>query len=227
MKKNNKSKGGFGGSFLCFYISLLFSMALKYILNQYIIVHNKEDSEIFYATLIGCHIIPIILALIFYFLFAKIFESNIPKPEDKKESNSGCRLFGCIIYKESEDNPLDIKCEGIRKGCRKCYFNCFCYCCCCCKCFSCNNCCCDSKTDDELYDVENRDKMICIIYKSSGVISWFCDLLTNRNVMIYCFIMLFLQLINCGFRGSLSSYLSNCEEQKRDIINLLGLAGIF
>ena len=227
MKKNNKSKGGFGGSFLCFYISLLFSMALKYILNQYIIVHNKEDSEIFYAALIGCHIIPIILALIFYFLFAKIFESNIPKPEDKKESKSGCRLFGCIIYKESEDNPLDIKCEGIRKGCRKCYFNCFCYCCCCCKCFSCNNCCCDSKTDDELSDVENRDKMICIIYKSSGVISWFCDLLTNRNVMIYCFIMLFLQLINCGFRGSLSSYLSNCEEQKRDIINLLGLAGIF
>ena len=225
--ENNKSKGGFGGSFLCFYISLLFSMALKYILNQYIIVHNKEDSEIFYAALIGCHIIPIILALIFYFLFAKIFESNIPKPEDKKESKSGCRLFGCIIYKESKDNPLDIKCEGIRKGCRKCYFNCFCYCCCCCKCFSCNNCCCDSKTDDELSDVENRDKMICIIYKSSGVISWFCDLLTNRNVMIYCFIMLFLQLINCGFRGSLSSYLRNCEEQKRDIINLLGLAGIF
>ena len=36
--ENNQSKGGFGGSFLCFYISLLFSMALKYILNQYIIV---------------------------------------------------------------------------------------------------------------------------------------------------------------------------------------------
>ena len=87
MKKNNKSKGGFGGSFLCFYISLLFSMALKYILNQYIIVHNKEDSEIFYAALIGCHIIPIILALIFYFIFFSLKYLNLISQNQKTKKS--------------------------------------------------------------------------------------------------------------------------------------------
>ena len=221
----NDKKSNVGGSFLSFYISILFSMALKYILNQYIIVQNNGDIDIFYGALFGCFCIPILSSLIFYLPFSKILNSNIPK-QDKKESKSGCRLLGCIIYSESEDNPENIKCEGIRKGFRKCYFNCFGYCCCCCKCFACNKCCCDNKTDDELSDANNRDKMICIIYKSSGIITWFCDLLTSRILLLFCFIMYFLQLINIGFRGSLSSYLSHCEDSERTIINLLGLAGI-
>ena len=109
-QNDKKSKDNFGGSFLSFYISILFSMALKYILNQYIIVQNNGDIDIFYGALFGCFCIPILSALIFYLPFSKIMNSNIPK-QDKKESKSGCRLLGCIIYSESEDNPENIKCE--------------------------------------------------------------------------------------------------------------------
>ena len=223
-----KDKKNFGGSFLGFYISILFSMAIKYLLNQYLIVQNKEDSDKFYSGLFVYYLYSIILALIFYFIFSFIFVSNIPKKEDKKKSKSGCRLLGCIVYSESEDNPINIKCEGIRKGCRKCYVNCFCHLCCCCKCFACNNCCCccDNKTNIELSEAINRDKMICIIYKTTGIISWFCNLLTNRFMIIFILIMYFLQIINYGFRETLSNYLSNCEDSEITIINLLGLAGI-
>ena len=38
--------------------------------------------------------------------------------------------------------------------------------------------------------------------------------------------MFYLQLINYGFRGSLSNYLSKCEDSEKNVINILSLVGI-
>ena len=228
--KNNKMKdneGEFNGYFTGFFISILVSMALKNILNQYIIVPNAENISIFYGTLLGCYCIPIILALLVFILFSKIFNSTIKKNEDPTgKTKSGCRFCGYVFYTESEPNPEKIKCEWMRKGFRKCYVNCFCYNCCCFKCLACKKCCGDEKDDHELSDVKGRDKKICIIYKVYGKFAWLCDLVTNRELLGFSLLMFYLQLINYGFRGSLSNYLSKCKDSERNVINLLSLAGI-
>jgi hypothetical protein len=78
-----------------------------------------------------------------------------------------------------------------------------------------------------LSQINNREKQLYIIFRTSGKCSWFCNLLTNRIVYGYSFIMIFLELINFGFRPSLTSFLKNCDNSKKDIINIFLLLGIF
>ena len=222
----NENEGDFNGFFLGFFISILFSMAFKNLLNQYFIVPYSDDISIFYGALLGCYSIPIILALIFYVFFSKIFESIIEKEDPKAKKKSGCRCCGYICYSESEPSPLNIKCGGIRQGFRKCYVNCCCYICCCCECFQCKKCCGDEKTELELAGLEGREKRICIIYKSYGIIMWACDLLTNSYLVGFSLLMFYLQIINYGCRRSLSEHLEKCEDSKKNLLNILSLAGI-
>lgn len=230
--ENNKMKdneSSYNGYFSGFFIAILLSMALKNILNQYIIIKNFEDVPTFYGILLGCFCIPIILALIVYIIFSKIFDSSIDKKDPKAGTKSGCRCCGYVYYSESKPNPLNIKCEWLRKGFRKCYVNCCCYCCCCCccQCFACEKCCGDEKTFEELSDASyDKEQKICVCYKSYGKFAWFCDLITKRELLGASILMYFLQIINYGFRRDLSNYLDNCEDEKRNIINILSLGGI-
>lgn len=224
-------KGKYNGYFFGFFLSILVSMALKNILNQYLIIPFSTNHLKFYGILIGCGCIPILSALLIYCCFSKILTKQTEDEEEgknkqNKHTKSGCRLLGYMFYIEEEPNPINIKCGSIRKGCRKCYVNCYCYKCCCFKCFSCEKCCCEEKSFLELSDSKFRDKKICIIYKTTGLIASCCELVTSRIIMGYSLLMFFLQIINYGSRKSLSQYLDICEDSKKNIFNLLSLGGI-
>ena len=234
--KKRKYGGNYNLYFFGYFLSILISMFLKIIINKYFIwpKYNNEDNLSFFIAIIIFHTSPILLSLIFYFIFSIIFNSKIKKKQ-KNKIISSCRLFGYIYYSEKETNHKNIACEECRTGIRKCYYNCYCYKCPCFKCCECNICCqcfhcscieCCSKEED-LSQIKNRDKQIYIIFKTSGKFSWFCNLLTNRIVLGYSLIMIFLELINFGFRPSLTTFLKNCDNSKKDIINIFLLLGIF
>ena len=73
MVYKDEIKGDYNGLFLGFFISILASMALKNILNEYLIIKFLDRHLLFYGTIVGCSLIPIILALLFYCCFSKIF----------------------------------------------------------------------------------------------------------------------------------------------------------
>ena len=163
-----KTKKEYNGYWLGYFISILFSMGLKFVLNRFIIVQEHGKIKNFYGLLIACHCVPILLSLLIYYFFSKIFNDKIVKPEKKKKSASSCRFFGYVYYSEEEENEKDITCGGCRKGFRKCYYNCLCWACPgfdCCECLTC--CCCCGEKDD-LSEVNYREKKICVIYKTTG-----------------------------------------------------------
>lgn len=230
-----RGSGNYNGYFLGYFLSILISMYLKITINRHIIrpIYNKEDYSLFFNSLILCHIFPILLSLIFYFIFSIIFESKMKKKEDKNVIISSFRCCGYIFYSEKEPNPKSIKLEGYRTGIRKFYTNCYCYkfpcfkCCeckVCCKCCSCIEWC---SREEDLSQIENRKKNLYIIFRTSGKMYWLCNLLSNRTIMGFSFLMYFLELINIGFRPSLSTYHKNCEDSNKEIINMLLLLGIF
>ena len=221
-----KKRKTYNGYFLGYFISILVSMAFKYILNRFIIVQENGKIRKFYAALIACHCIPILLGLLVYLFFSKIFDKNIVEQKKKKDKYSGCRILGYVYYHEKKPNPVDIKCEGCRKGFRKCYFNCSCYKFPCFGCCECKKCCCCCGEEDNLSEVDNKDKEIYVIYKSTGLCSWFCDLVTNNTLLLFAIIMFFLELINFGFKPGLSNFLEDMDKTKIFIVNLLNLAGI-
>ena len=234
--KDRKYGGNYNLYFFGYFLSILISMFLKIIINKYYIwpKYNNENNLLFFIAIIIFHISPILLSLFFYCIFSIIFNSKIKKNK-KNKIISSCRLFGYIYYSEKETNPKNITCEECRTGIRKCYYNCYCYKCPCFKCCECNICCqcfhcshieCCSKKED-LSQINNRAKQIYIIFRTSGIFSWFCNLLTNRIVYGFSFIMIFLELINFGFRPSLATFLKNCDNSKKDIINIFLLLGIF
>ena len=227
MVYKDEIKGDYNGLFLGFFISILASMALKNILNEYLIIKFLDRHLLFYVMIVGCSLIPIILALLFYCCFSKIFNPKKKEEKSKEKTFSGCRLCGYLFYIEEEPNPNDIKCGAIRKAWRKCYFNCYLDClCCCCKCLSCEKCCCEEKTFAELSDLQSRDSKICIIYKTTGIMSSICDLITKRTLLACSLVMFLLQIINYGSRKSLSEYLETCGDSKRLLLNILSLLGI-
>ena len=165
-KKENVKE--YNGYFLGFLISILVSMGLKFILNRFVIVQKQGKIGKFYGLLIAFHAGPIILSLIVYYIFSIIFNEKIVKPEDKKKSTKSCRVCGYVYYSEEEPNDIEIKCEGCRKGFRKCYYNCLCSSCPCFKCCECKKCCCCFGEEQDLSEVNHREKKICIIYYSTG-----------------------------------------------------------
>ena len=252
-KVKKKGDGEYNGYILGYYLSILISMALKIVINKYIICvncSNEYNSDIF-IIIIACYSIPIILSLIFYLIFSCIFDSEIKKEKKPKEI-SNCRICGYFYYSESEDNPIDIQCEGCRTGFRKCYYNCYCDkvskcpCCKCLNCFECSiccgclSCCCYCCRNIQkcqewfkccfqeanLTQIDNRNNKVCILYKTSGICLWLCNLLTNREVIAMALILYCLELFNFGFRPSLENYINNCDKSIIDFINLFSLSGI-
>ena len=231
-KNNNKEINGdkkeeYNGYFIGYFISILFSMAFKFILNKFLIVQKNIKIRKFYAVLIACHCIPIIISLLFYCFFSIIFKKKVIEPFNKKRTISNCRICGYVYYSENVKSDVNnIKCEGCRKGFRKCYYNCFCYKCKCLNCCECTTCCCCCGEEQNLSEVNNRENQIYISYKTTGKCSWFCDLITNRFLLLLVLILFFLELINFGFKPSLSNFIENYDNSKLYIINILSLSGI-
>ena len=229
--QNNQENGEqptkqYNGYWIGYFISILFSMALKFVFNRFVIVQEKGKIKEFYGLLVAFHCIPILLALLVYYFFSKIFNEKIVKQEKKKKSNSSCRFFGYVYYSEEEENEKKIRCGGCRKGFRKCYYNCFCYACPCFKCCECLTCCCCCGEEDDLSEVEYREKKICVIYKTTGKCAWFCDLFTDKILLYIAFIMFILEFINFGFKPNLSEYLEELDNSKLYKYNLFSLLGI-
>ena len=88
-----KTKKEYNGYWLGYFISILFSMGLKFVLNRFIIVQEHGKIKNFYGLLIACHCVPILLSLLIYYFFSKIFKDKRVKPEKKKKSASSCRFF--------------------------------------------------------------------------------------------------------------------------------------
>ena len=224
---NEEKKEEYNGYFVGYFISILFSMAFKFILNKFLIVQKNIKIRKFYAVLISCHCIPIIISLLFYCFFSIIFKKKVIETLNKKKTISNCRICGYVYYSENVKTDTNkIKCEGCRKGFRRCYYNCFCYKCKCLDCCECTKCCCCIGEEQNLSEVNNRENQIYISYKTTGKCSWLCDLITNRFLLLLVLILFFLELINFGFKPSLSNFLENYDNSKLYIINILSLAGI-
>ena len=216
----------YNGYWIGYFISILFSMGLKYVLNRFVIVQKHGNIKKFYGLLVACHCAPILISLLVYYGFSKIFNDKIVKKKKKKKSSS-CRFFGYVYYSEEEENEKDIKCEGCRKGFRKCYYNCFCWACPCFDCCECLTCCCCYGEKDDLSEVEYREKKICVIYKTTGKCAWFCDLVTDKVLLSMVFIMFLLEFANFGFKQNLSEYLEELDNSELYKYNLFSLLGIF
>ena len=92
----------YNGYWLGYFISILFSMGLKYILNQFIIVQKHGIIKKFYGFLIACHWVPILLSLVVYYGFSKIFNEKIVKQKAKKNHQVADFLDIFIIQKKSQ-----------------------------------------------------------------------------------------------------------------------------
>ena len=215
----------YNGYWIGYFISILVSMGLKFVFNRFVIIQENGKIKKFYGLLIAFHCVPILLSLLVYIGFSTIFNKKV-KSKKKKKSSSSCRFCGYIYYSEEEKNEKEIKCEGCRKGFRKCYYNCFCYKCSCFNCCECLTCCCCCGKEDDLSEVEYREKKVCVIYKTTGKCAWFCDLFTDKVLLILAFMMFLLELVNFGFKPNLSEYLDGLDNSELYKYNLFGLLGI-
>lgn len=143
------------------------------------------------------------------------------------------KFCGYLIYIEKKLQDKKICCEGCRVGMRKFSYTLIgCKCCkcnVCCKCLPLSQCC---KTKEDLSEFNNRNETICIFYKISGICSWFCGFLFDHGGAIFCLILFLIlfELLNIGFKPSLSQYIKNYEGENRNnfivYIHIVYLSGI-
>ena len=172
---------------------------------------NKEniiqDHIYLYFNLIYFHFIPIIISLFFYFIFSCAFTKN----EENKSEICLTRFCGYLIFKEEKERKKSITCAGCRIGFRKCYKSNMC-CCCVCKCLECESCCCKEK--DDLTEINDRDKAICICYKLSGKCSWICEYFSNNYIMLGVWVITIFEVFNFGFKSLLADYIKELDYQR-------------
>ena len=124
-----------------------------------------------------------------------------------------------MLFQEKKERKESICCGGCRAGFRKfiiliCKINCcfkYCVCdCCecetCCPCFPISDCC---KKKDDLTDLNDREKALCVCYKVSGKCSWICDYCSNILVFMIILMMTGMELYNIGFKFLLNDYITD------------------
>ena len=105
----------YNGYWIGYFISILFSMGLKFVFNRFVIIQENGKIKKFYGLLIAFHCVPILLSLLVYCGFSTIFDKKNVKSEKKKKTSS-CRFCGYIYYSEEEKNEKKIKCLGKDSG---------------------------------------------------------------------------------------------------------------
>ena len=196
------------GKYNGYYISYILAFIIAIVIRLY---SNKEniiqDHIYLYFNLIYFHFIPIIISLFFYFIFSCAFTKN----EENKSEICLTRFCGYLIFKEEKERKKSITCAGCRIGFRKCYKANMC-CCCVCKCLECESCCCKEK--DDLTEINDRDKAICICYKLSGKCSWICEYFSNNYIMLGVWVITIFEVFNFGFKSLLADYIKELDYQR-------------
>ena len=97
-------------------------------------------------------------------------------------------ILSLFYFPGKKERKKDICCGGCRAGFRK--FNKLLCCCCNCNCLECETCCpCCPLSDcckgkDDLTEINDREKSLCVCYKVKGKCSWLCDYVTDYSVFM-------------------------------------------
>ena len=204
--------GKFNGFYFSYIFSFIFSIICKFVINKLFLL-DKEKSERFFLYVYLIHFIPIILSLFFFIFFSSVFT----KKKDKNNYISVMKFLGYLIYIQGIPEEKKVCCLDCRIGMRKFFYGAMCYSCKICDCCECNICCrcvpiseCCKKEED-LSEIKNRKKKICIFYKLNGFCSWICEFISNSYVL-YAVIFIFLfELFNIGFKLKFVKNIQNDE----------------
>ena len=222
------------GYYISYVLAFLIGITVRLYSNTEDIIY---DHKRLFINLIYFHYIPIVMSLFFYIIFSCAFS----KKSNIKSEVCIAQFCGYFIFQETKERKKSICCGGCRTGFRK-FNKCFC-CCCNCNCLNCETCCpclplsecCKGK--DDLTEIEDRDKSLCICYKVKGKCSWICDYFIDYYVFESVLIIAFVELYNFGFKSILNEYIRDLDYQrnydnaeinnKMLIIHIIYLVGIF
>ena len=233
MPKNN-------GYYISYLLAFLIAMTVRLFSNSEDII---TDHKYLYINLIKFHFIPIIVSLFFYIIFSCAFT----KKKDNKSEICITQFCGYVLFQEKKERKKSICCGGCRTGFRKfniviwkIYCCCKCFFCDCCECNKCCPCCpiSDScKTKDDLTDLNDREKALCICYKVKGKCSWICDYFSNFTVFINLVLLTAMELYNIGFKSLMNEYIADLDYKRKysnpeanktlDIIHIVYIVGAF
>lgn len=238
------------GKFFVYLFSIIASAGCKIYLDKTFLVENirmnkfeNKKNKNFILIIIFISGISIISSIIFYellsfFICDKNNDDNDKdnnynkegnnkgdnKKEDenkiyftKKISSNAIKIFGYLIYMESNKPEKKICCHDCRVSMKKCSYCCGCYL------RDCFKCCC--KIDNNVSETHMNKERVYIIYKVSGLCSWFFDLITRPEILPLIILTYCLEIINVGFRLDLDDYLEKKEDDT--IINYISLASQF
>ena len=177
------------------------------------------------------------MSLFFYIIFSCAFS----KKSDNKSEVCIAQFYLYFIFQEKKERKKDICCGGCRAGFRK--FNKLLCCCCNCNCLECETCCpCCPLSDcckgkDDLTEINDREKSLCVCYKVKGKCSWLCDYVSDYSIFMSLLIIFLVELYNFGFKSVLNEYIRDLDYQriynnseinnKMLIIHIIYLVGIF
>ena len=220
LNKKTPRKNGFIFVYLfSMVVSSIIKMVLdrKYVFDEVkLIIDNKKSNSFFNynVVIIIIYSASMISSFLFYAIYACVFEDFY---EIKSDSIKAMKIFGYIIYIESEGCCINCAdCGAGMEKCSYCFGLNFFQCCCCCYC------CCSG-----LDEASNGQKKLCIIYKIRGICSSICDLLAGWGMIIIVLIMYLLELITIGFNPLLSDYLeSGINEKEIFISNVISFSSI-
>ena len=222
------------GYYISYVLAFLIGITVRLYSNTEDIIY---DHKRLFINLIYFHYIPIVMSLFFYIIFSCAFS----KKSNIKSEVCIAQFCGYFIFQETKERKKSICCGGCRTGFRKfnkcfcCYCNCNCLNCeTCCPCLPLSECC---KGKDDLTEIEDRDKSLCICYKVKGKCSWICDYFIDYYVFESVLIIAFVELYNFGFKSILNEYIRDLDYQrnydnaeinnKMLIIHIIYLVGIF
>ena len=221
--------GKFNGFYFSYIFSFVCSIIGKLVINKGFSI-NKGKSQKFFQNIYIVHIIPIISALVFYIFFSSVFT----KKKDKNNYVKVMKFLGYLIYIQGMPEKNEVCCLDCRIGLRKLFYGSFCYSCKICKCCECNICCrclpfseCCRKEED-LTEIKNRNRKICIFYKLNGFCSWICEFVGNSLVVLGVGLIFLFELFNIGFKSKFFKNFQNDDinDSKSIIIIIVFLVGI-
>ena len=202
------------GKFFVYLFSLIGSGLFKIYLDYKFVVDDvklnkfdKNNNKNFILTIIIISAICIIPPVIFYSLLS-FFICKENDGDDDKTSSSIIKIFRYVIYIEKNKLDNHIRCLDCRASMNKCGICCGCYFC------NCFKICINNVSETNL----NKER-IFIIYKITGILNWFFDIITDPEMLYFIVLEFFLEIGNIGFRLELDQYLE--ENDDDTIINII------
>ena len=209
------------GKFFVYLFSIIGSAMCKIYLDRIFVIdsikQNKFDmhnNKNFIIIIIIISAISIVSSIVFYSLFSCCFCEKTNDDDDDKTSSSVIKIFGYVIYIQSNKLDKSICCHDCRVSMKKCSYCCGCYFCDCCK-----VCC---RINNDVSEANLNKERICITYKIAGLCTWFFNIITDPDMIPFIVLIYFLEITNFGFRLELDKYLEQNEDDT--ILNYISLS---